>query len=74
MNVSKTDNWTRCAVIRCGNIGTDPLMKPQRSPVREPAWMVAHTDPAGDRQLGATATVMRQSARNEASTRRQRPC
>jgi len=51
----------RCALIGPGNIGTDLLMKLQRSPVLEPLWMVG-IDPASDgllraRELGLKTTA-----------------
>ena len=51
----------RCAVIGPGNIGTDLLIKLQRSPVLEPVWMVG-IDAASDglqraRDLGLKTTA-----------------
>ncbi|MES2508481.1 MAG: acetaldehyde dehydrogenase (acetylating) [Pseudomonadota bacterium] len=51
----------RCAVIGPGNIGTDLLVKLQRSAVLEPVWMVG-IDPASDglqraREMGIKTTA-----------------
>jgi acetaldehyde/propanal dehydrogenase len=56
-----TSRKIRCAIIGPGNIGTDLLIKLQRSPVLEPVWMVG-IDPASDglkkaREMGLKTTA-----------------
>lgn len=56
-----TTKKIRCAIIGPGNIGTDLLIKLQRSPLLEPVWMVG-IDPASDglkkaREMGLKTTA-----------------
>ncbi|WP_019043222.1 acetaldehyde dehydrogenase TesF [Comamonas testosteroni] len=56
-----TQKKIKCALIGPGNIGTDLLMKLQRSPLLEPVWMVG-IDPESDglkraREMGIKTTA-----------------
>ena len=56
-----TQKKIKCALIGPGNIGTDLLMKLQRSPILEPVWMVG-IDPESDglkraREMGIKTTA-----------------
>jgi len=56
-----TSDKIHCAIIGPGNIGTDLLIKLQRSPVLEPIWMIG-IDPASDglqraREMGLKTTA-----------------